>query len=264
MSELKSYGVCLYCKQTFAKAAINRHLQKHLADKAKEGKPGTSFLLKIETNPKWGSAPYFLYLWADGEATIEDIDNFLRDIWLECCGHLSSFTNKSFKSSRGGMWDFFEAENLLETGKIKEYEKLMEDTKGEIPKSRKIKNALSRDMKIEYEYDFGSTTELLITVVEAYPVAADKNIVLLSRNEPPEILCETCGTEPAVKICTVCINDKESAFCNKCAKKHAKTCEDFADYAAMPVVNSPRMGVCAYEGGIIDRERDGVFVKKNE
>jgi len=33
----------------------------------------------------------------------------------------------------------------------------------------------------------------------------------------------------------------------------------YADYAAMPVVNSPRMGVCAYEGGTIDRERDGVY-----
>jgi hypothetical protein len=48
-------------------------------------------------------------------------------------------------------------------------------------------------------------------------------------------------------------------FCEKCAKKHAKECEDFADgYTVMPVVNSPRMGVCAYEGGCIDTERDGV------
>jgi hypothetical protein len=51
-------------------------------------------------------------------------------------------------------------------------------------------------------------------------------------------------------------------FCDKCAKKHAKKCEDFEDYAALPVVNSPRMGVCAYEGGCIDTERDGAFVKK--
>jgi hypothetical protein len=30
----------------------------------------------------------------------------------------------------------------------------------------------------------------------------------------------------------------------------------------MPVVNSPRMGVCAYMGGSIDKQRDGVYVKK--
>ena len=33
-------------------------------------------------------------------------------------------------------------------------------------------------------------------------------------------------------------------------------CSDFDDYASMPVVNSPRMGVCGYEGGSIDLERD--------
>ena len=51
-------------------------------------------------------------------------------------------------------------------------------------------------------------------------------------------------------------------FCDDCAEKHTKECEDFADYAEMPVVNSPRMGECAYDGGTIDTERDGVFVKK--
>jgi hypothetical protein len=56
--------------------------------------------------------------------------------------------------------------------------------------------------------------------------------------------------------------DDNAEFCDKCAEKHAKKCEDFADYASMPVVNSPRMGVCGYEGGSIDTERDGVYVLK--
>jgi hypothetical protein len=58
--------------------------------------------------------------------------------------------------------------------------------------------------------------------------------------------------------------DEDASFCNECAKKHAKKCDDFAEYAAMPVVNSPRMGVCGYEGGRIDTERDGVFVLKKK
>jgi hypothetical protein len=52
-----------------------------------------------------------------------------------------------------------------------------------------------------------------------------------------------------------------SFFCEKCAAKHEDTCSDFQDYANMPVVNSPRMGVCGYEGGSIDKERDGVYKK---
>ena len=76
------------------------------------------------------------------------------------------------------------------------------------------------------------------------------------------MLCEICNKEPAIKICSVCIGYEKSAFCKKCTKQHAKACSDFTDYAAMPVVNSHRMGVCAYDGGSIDKQRDGVFVKK--
>jgi len=261
MTSLNPEGECLYCKEKFLKAGINRHLQKHLAEKVKGNKPGKSFLLKIETNPKWESSVYFLSLWVDGETTIGDIDTFLRRIWLECCGHMSSFTNPKNKR-KGGMWNFFEAENLLAKGKTKDYEKMMEEANGEIPNSRKVKAALAKNMKIEYAYDFGSTTELQLTVLEEYPVKADEDIVLLSRNEPLEILCENCGKEPATQICSVCLGNEKNAFCKKCAKQHAKTCSDFADYAAMPVVNSPRMAVCGYEGGTIDKQRDGVFVKR--
>ncbi len=128
--------------------------------------------------------------------------------------------------------------------------------------SRKTKDALYEGLALEYEYDFGSSTELTITVMSEYPIKADKKIVLLSRNEPLEIMCTTCGKLPATQVCTVCMWEEDAVFCDKCAKKHAKKCEDFADYASMPIVNSPRMGVCAYEGGTIDTERDGVFVLK--
>ncbi|MDR1544508.1 MAG: hypothetical protein LBS50_08930 [Prevotellaceae bacterium] len=127
--------------------------------------------------------------------------------------------------------------------------------------SRKTDKVFYKGLKLEYEYDFGSSTELLLTVVEEYPVKADEKIVLLSRNEPLEWLCDTCQKEPATQICTVHDWGNESQFCDKCAEKHAKKCKDFEEYAAMPIVNSPRMGVCGYTGGSIDIERDGVFCK---
>ncbi|MDR1878106.1 MAG: hypothetical protein LBQ64_00905 [Bacteroidales bacterium] len=128
--------------------------------------------------------------------------------------------------------------------------------------NRKAKTVFHKDLKLEYEYDFGSTTMLSLNVVEEYQVKADKKIVLLSRNEPLELLCDLCKKEPATQICTVHGWDEDSLFCDKCAKKHAKKCPDFDDYASLPVVNSPRMGVCCYAGGSIDVERDGVFVKQ--
>ena len=262
MSEekIKSEGKCGFCGKIFSKAGINRHLQTHLEGKISENKKGTSFLLKIEQDSRYGSPPYFLSLWVNGETTMGKIDDFLRDIWLECCGHLSAFKRiRKQKREFGGFWDFFEAEELLNAGKMKEYEKLMEETAGEIPMSRKAKNVFCQDSKLEYEYDFGSTTALIVTMLAQYPFKADESIVLLSRNEPLEILCDTCKKQPATEMCSVHGWDEDSVFCEKCAKKHAKNCEDFADYAAMPIVNSPRAGVCAYEGGVIDVERDGVY-----
>ena len=77
MDKIKSEGKCLFCEKTFAKASINRHLQKHLEDKCLQNNPGNSFLLKIEQNPRWGAAPYFLSLWIDAETTMDELDELL-------------------------------------------------------------------------------------------------------------------------------------------------------------------------------------------
>jgi hypothetical protein len=144
--KIKSEGKCLFCGKTFAKAGINRHLATHLEEKAKDEKSGYSFLVKIETDKSWGATPYFLSLWIDGDTTMKTIDKFLRDIWLECCGHLSKFHG-------AGM-------------------------------AKKAKEVFEKGLQLNYEYDFGSTTALALTVVGEYPIKADKKIVLLSRNEP--------------------------------------------------------------------------------
>lgn len=241
--KLHSKGKCVFCEEEFSKTSIVRHLNTHLAQKVMEGKPGLSFHIKIETNPRWGSTLYFLMLWVDGNATLEKVDDLLRLIWLECCGHMSAFRLPRRKQ---GSWSH--SFSPLELSNIP-----MDD--GEIPMDKKVKHLFSKDLILQYDYDFGSTTSLQLTVVEVFEVKADKPLVLLSRNERPEILCETCGKKIATQLCSVCSNE-ETLFCDACAKKHAKKCKDFADYAAMPVVNSPRMGVCAYDGGVIDKERD--------
>lgn len=233
---MKAEGKCLFCEKTYKKVGINKHLKTHLENKIKESQPGKSYFVKIVPAKDYGKTPFFLSLWINGETSFSALDDFLREIWLECCGHLSAFT-KAKNSTLGGA--------------------------DEIPKSKKVKLKFDRGVKFDYDYDFGSTTALEIEVLEEFPIKADKPIVLLSRNEPLEVLCDSCKEKPAVSICTVCMDDweGESMFCEKCAKKHAKTCEDFEDYAAMPIVNSPRMGVCGYEGGTIDTKRDGNIPK---
>jgi hypothetical protein len=249
-------GICLYCNQTISKSLFTKHFQKHLNEKIKTNKPGSSFLLKVETEKAWGPTPYFLFLWIDGEAKLNVLDDFLRNIWLECCGHMSSFTIAGYKKSKNRMWNFFEANELLQKGKTKEHEKLMESSSGELPKSAKVNTKFYKNLKLDYLYDFGSTTALLITVLAEYPIIADEKIILLTRNTIPEIKCGVCNKLNATKICTAHEYDENNLFCESCAKKYEKECDDFADYASLPLVNSPRAGVCSYAGGIIDTKRD--------
>ncbi|MDR2424422.1 MAG: hypothetical protein LBD59_06825 [Prevotellaceae bacterium] len=246
----KSEGKCLFCGKIFARTGISRHLKIELEKLTADKPAGQSFLVKVETDPRWGKTPYFLSLWVDGDATMKDIDTFLRKIWLECCGHLSRFllpsANKGDAMNLNSLLKTF-TQPHIKTGKH-----------GEIAMNRKVNTVFYPDLKLDYQYDFGSTTELQLTVIDEYPVKADKKVVLLSRNEPPKMLCNRCNKAPATQYCTGCVQDGEGLLCNKCAKKHENEdeCENFPECAISPVINSPRMGVCGYEGGTIDIERD--------
>ncbi|HFC00852.1 MAG TPA: hypothetical protein ENJ53_08630 [Phaeodactylibacter sp.] len=234
MTRLQSEGKCIFCNETFSDKGIGRHLTTHLKKMEKE-QPSSNqaFHLKVS------AGEMFLHLLVDGNTKFREIDGFLRAIWLECCGHLSSFQikKKRYNIRWGGGGDFGEK------------------------MSSKISTVLEKGMQIDYRYDFGSTTPLDIKVVNVYSLKVKKGVTLLSRNEPLPILCDICKQEPAVVICSICIYEEASMFCEDCAKKHEQTCPDFEDYAASDVVNSPRMGVCGYEGGTIDTERDGVWKK---
>ena len=231
--EYKSEGKCVYCNQTFAKAGITKHLAKHLQDLEKEQKTTeTAFHVKIQVDEM------FLNLLVSGDAQLVDLDDFLRAIWLECCGHMSSFKQK---------------------GKRYEIDYEDEDADFGEPIGELIANIFKEDMVLQYDYDFGSTTAFEIKILKSYNISIKEPVKLLSRNEPLAIMCGMCKTQPAVKICSVHMYEEYAFYCKDCQKKHAKVCPDFKDYAAMPVVNSPRMGVCAYEGGSIDKKRDGVF-----
>ena len=96
--------------------------------------------------------------------------------------------------------------------------------------------------KLHYEYDFGSTTELTITVVGTLLRPKQrKSVRLLGRNEPIRFLCGKCGKE-ADWICCECEwEDQYPYFREDCMESHPHD-------SALPIVNSPRMGVCGYCG----------------
>ncbi|MDY2719875.1 MAG: hypothetical protein SOV46_03605 [Candidatus Faecousia sp.] len=95
---------------------------------------------------------------------------------------------------------------------------------------------------LRYEYDFGSTTQLKITIVGySRRPKQQKAVRLLGRNAPYHFSCSVCGKEAAY-LCCECQWTQDNPFlCEDCAREHEHG-------SMLPVVNSPRMGVCAYCG----------------
>ena len=187
-------------------------MKNHLLKKHQAHDGQLCYLLKIEG---LYDKDYWLYVDMPLDKSFSTLDTFLRKIWLECCGHLSAF--------RGG-------------------------ERGTVGKSRKLGDFSVGD-KFIHEYDFGSTTETLITIVtETERVAQRQAVRLLARNTPQEFTCASCG-ETADMVCCECIlKTGDAYYCDKCAGEHEQNNHNFL----LPITNSPRMGVCGYDGVLDD------------
>jgi len=172
------------------------------------------------------SPEYWMHLEVVANAKLKALDSFLREIWLECCGHLSAFTIGGIRYSS----DFDKDSIFYSDFKDKSM-------------NYKIGSVLGTGMEFIHEYDFGTTTELSLKVVsERIGTPVDEPVQIMARNDPPEIACMVCG-KVATQVCAQCIYDGEGWLCDKCCKKH-KCGEDMF----LPVVNSPRVGMCGYTG----------------
>lgn len=221
-----STGTCNLCGKGFAKNIMSRHLKKCLQEQAASpgGKTQKTFWINV-----WGTylPDYWLHLEMPASAKLADLDQFLRDIWLECCGHLSAFSinEQRYEVSVDPDYDYW----------------------GERPKNMKSRfyTVLKPGLKFDHEYDFGTTTELSLKVVaEQERAGQSKEIRVLARNNPPDIRCFKCD-KPATQVCSQCIYEGPKAWlCEQHAERH-KCGEDMF----LPVVNSPRVGQCGYTGG---------------
>jgi hypothetical protein len=170
---------------------------------------------------------YWMHLEIPARATLADLDGFLRRTWLECCDHLSAFEIDRTQHLPGEASEFDDES--------------MDVTLGEV---------LRPGTEFTHTYDFGSSTHLALRVVSEYegapPGRKEAPVRVLARNDPPEIRCGKCG-RPAVLVCPECMcGGGEGWLCKACAKRHEDECE--GGERMLPVVNSPRVGVCGYCG----------------
>jgi Plasmid pRiA4b ORF-3-like protein len=229
MTRQTSKGTCTFCHRELSKASMTRHLASCEQRTAMQGerescqqaKKIKAFHLVVEG---YRLPMYWMHLEVAVDTTLATLDRFLRDTWLECCGHLSVFRIGGFNyyvdAEMDAYWDMRRKNMLV-----------------------KLEAVLSPGQTCSYEYDFGSTTELLVKVIsEREVVTKKKAIEILARNTLPVVPCDVCG-KPAIHICSRCIYEDKGCLCDACAKDH-KCGEEML----LPLVNSPRAGVCGYTG----------------
>jgi len=205
-----STGNCYLCGASLGTTAMKNHLLKvHAGADLSGDKTGQECrLLKIEGA---FDKQYWLFIDVPADKTLAAVDGFLRKIWLECCGHMSEFC--------------------------------VEPWQDKIGMTRKL-GSFAAGEKFFHIYDFGTTTETLITVMGTTNRKPQKGPVrLLARNTPPVFECEECG-KPAVYLCEKQVEPFDTPFyCADCGEKR----ED-DNHFMHKVTNSPRMGECAYDG----------------
>ena len=226
MSSNESKGICRFCYKSFSGKTMGRHLTSCKSKMEKDAKSAANkkekvliYHIKIS-----GYKVYWLHIEIKAAKKLTDLDKFLRNIWCECCGHLSEFkiNDESYLYPVPGETNVFS------------------DMFGRPEKSMKtpLYKVLSKDDTFRYDYDFGSTTQLEGKVIAVRKGYLKEPVRILARNDPFEFSCEKCG-KSATLLCIDC----GEFYCEKCLPEH-----ECGEDMEMPVVNSPRMGECGYTG----------------
>jgi hypothetical protein len=212
-------GACGYCGRETTRAHMARHLdsceKRQKAVAAADAGPGPSrTLLHVQARDA-GSGEFWLNLEVDAETPLKKIDAYLRAIWLECCGHLSQFSRGGWGGRKIGM-------------------------------AQPAAAVLLPGVELTHVYDFGEqSTTLLRSLGTRFGKPMTKYpVTLMARNAVPDWKCKACG-EPATQFCLECVDDESpGTLCDVHAKAHPHH-----DYGPLrPLLNSPRTGMCGYEG----------------
>lgn len=214
----RSKGNCLFCGRNMTRSGLTKHLKscsgrQEAISAAKQKPVGRIFHLLVQDK---FSNDFWLHLEISGQATLADLDHYLRAIWLECCGHLSHFGPEEW----GG---------------------------NDYPMKARIDDLFPKVDQLVHVYDYGDSSVSLVKLVDSRQGSpfSRKPIYLMARNDLQKNACAECGEE-AGWLCIECLYDEDSSpfLCDNHVNSHPH--KNYGD--PLPWVNSPRVGVCGYEG----------------
>lgn len=234
-------GFCRLCNRSYGKRQMSRHLTA-CWERRLRPEPGKRarrwFHLVVEGQY---ARDYWMHLQAPANRTFGELDSLLRAIWLECCGHLSAFSFPVKRPRRPGIpLDYGMLAGMLQGGGPGPWP---DENSDDQLMSESLQSKLQLGVVFSHEYDFGTTTKLVLRVAGEHTApAVQGEFKLLARNDPPAIPCSECH-QPAAQICAECIHEGAGAFCDACASRH-----ECGEEMLAPLINSPRAGVCGYCG----------------
>ena len=184
-----------------SKSLTFKTASKHAATCWGEGNKASVLAIKALTYmPDEKSPHHWMVLAVPHGCKLLQVDHLLRREWLECCGHLSQFFGAR--------------------------------------KTKKVQS-LAVGKKMEYEYDAGTPTPLLIEkvcTVDCPASVTEPTVVALS--DRPWVDCAKCKDACQAVACLECL----VGFCEPCSEAHA--CPRCGQRKWRPTGNSPRNGVC--------------------
>jgi len=200
---------CKFCNKKFGLKAINDHLPECIPNYINDK---SGYLIEFISESGITNKLYSMFAIFGNKCKFTHVDEFLKEKWCECCGHLSTL-------------DVFEEVNEQQSHKDVKFNTLIS----------KYEHA----NQFCYCYDMGSTTTIYFRILKKLE-GKDKNtnIELIYQNEPFKLKCnnyKTCKGEATN------IYERDLLLCNEC-----KNNVEESEYLQL-IVNSPRTGVCGYE-----------------
>ena len=252
--------ICNLCQETVPGNRIRRHLlscfEARTGLKASQA-PGKKDRRRIAMKTAHISIrsreqPHWLELGVRCDTTLNELDKFLRALWLECCGHLSHFRVNGVTYSV----------MVPMPGERRRFGPMDEEEAAWLHMGKSVNAAVPPLTKFEHEFDYGSPTELELQYVSIFGELVQKvsplqpwhggKIVILARNHSLRV-CLRCGQPASWKLAPERddyeeydedLYEEEGAlwaddldpitFCEDCAP-------DDLDVSTLP--NSPREGV---------------------
>ena len=243
-----SAGACQLCRRTFRKSGMTSHLRRcrpghAAATAATPAVPGIHLVVEDVVRPE-----YWLHLAVAATATLQDLDTALRRIWLECCYHLSGFRFGSACYDYDPFGAYFAPADALGDADLPNRIAAILDVMGRVEPDEMnvaVGEVAPPGARFRHDYDFSTPTELSLRSAAEIEVAildGSGGVMLLARNDAPSFKCVFCD-QPAAYV-TPGPEDGIAMTAGICDRCYPNVDPDWL----LPIINSPRSGVCGYDG----------------